>query len=140
MVASEATLRTYEVGPYPSQVFRHPRQADRLAVEGNSAVAGRDAVFAANLIDAYLWVFVCLFHEVIIPATGVPGCRGAGATRKNDKNPRGVSDPVPWPSRPSAPTLRGGNGLHGNTVSSHFGNQVPNDMTHSTGNDIAGRP
>ena len=56
-------MRTYEVGPYPSQVFRHPRQADRLAVEGNSAVAGRDAVFAANLIDAYLWVFVCLFHD-----------------------------------------------------------------------------
>ena len=89
MVAAVAALRAYEVGPYPSQVFRHPRQADRLAVEGNSAVAGRDTVVAENLIDAYLWIFVCLFHEVIIPATGVPGCRGAGATRKNDKNPRG---------------------------------------------------
>lgn len=63
MVAALITLGAYEVGPYPSQVFRHPCQADRLAVEGNSAVAGRDAVFAANLIDAYLWVFVCLFHD-----------------------------------------------------------------------------
>ena len=74
MVASEATLRTYEVGPYPSQVFRHPCQADRLAVEGNGAVAGRDAVFAANLIDAYLWVFVCLFHDSEYTCDrGVPG-------------------------------------------------------------------
>lgn len=87
MVATLITLGAQEVGPYPSQVFRHPRQADRLAVEGNSAVAGRDAVFAANLIDAYLWVFVCLFHDS--DYTRDRGCRGAGVPRKNDKNPRG---------------------------------------------------
>ena len=95
MVASEATLRTYEVGPYPSQVFRHPCQADRLAVEGNSAVAGRDAVFAANLIDAYLWVFVCLFHDSEYTRDrGCRGCRGYGSDqgypKKIIKSSRGV--------------------------------------------------
>ena len=79
MVAAVATLRTYEVGPYPSQVFRHPCQADRLAVEGNGAVAGRDAVVAANLVDVYLWIFVCLFHDSDYTrdrgVPGVPGCR-----------------------------------------------------------------